>query len=90
MVKFITRIKYKKGLNGILFTPEFETPNGKVGVNISPRGFFVICDDKGNLISVGPDSISIAKAKKLVRKELKRLGVKLQDEVKPRLKGIEK
>lgn len=84
----MTRIRYTKGLNGVLTSPLIETVDGvvKVEVNLTTNTFKVVTV-KGLLLREG-SSTNKHSLLKLVKKTLIDLGASFEDELRTRDIGV--
>lgn len=84
----MTRIRYKN-VDGVLVSPEFESPNGPLVAKIYSNGNFGIINMNNGGETREVDTRTLQAAKKLVKSALKSLGVVFTDEVRPRINSFE-
>ncbi len=78
----ITRIRYNKTVNNTLSSKEILLNHDTVVITLNPMNTsFVVTDSKGLVVSQGTTN-TMSNLKKIVKNELKKLGMVFGDEVR--------
>jgi|ERR1700722_8938990 len=84
----MTRITYKRTEDNILISKVLKSFSEEYIVNIIDETHWIICTFKGIFVIEGIEK-SLQNAKKAAKKALIQLGIKFENEVRPRIKNNE-